>query len=64
MTCTVNLRSEGIDLRASEVVFTLKCDDDRIVFITGEYFERFHLPEILSRIGAQLPNATIEIQRS
>jgi hypothetical protein len=64
MTCTVNLRSEGIDLRVSEVVFTLKCDDDRVIIVTGEYFERFSLPEILSQIGAQLANATIEIQRS
>jgi len=64
MICTVKLRSEGIDLRASEVVFTLKCDDDRVIIVTGEYFERFSLPEILSQIGAQLANATIEIQRS
>ena len=64
MVCTVSKHSEEIQLEDGEVMFVCECDDGRFVLISGEYRERFHLPEILSQIGAQLANATIEIQRS
>ena len=64
MVCTVTKHSEDIELEDTEVMFICECDDGRRVLISGEYCERFHLPEILSQIGAQLANATIEIRKS
>jgi hypothetical protein len=66
MTCIVDIRSETIgdlDLEAGEVVFVCQCDDGRTVLVSGQYFERFELPEIFTKLGEQLLNATIEIQR-
>jgi len=62
MICTVTRHSEDIELRTGEVVFSCECDDGRAILISGQFCERFRLPEILSRIGQELTNVTIEIE--
>jgi hypothetical protein len=64
MTCTIYKDVEDIDLGFNEVLFFCECDDGRTVLISGEFSERFELPEILGRIGEEFRNATIETQRS
>jgi hypothetical protein len=63
MVCTVYKDSEDIDLGIGEVLFFCECGDGRCLLISGQFCERFQLPEILSAIGAALTNITIEIQR-
>lgn len=52
MTCTVSKESFDIVLQKHEVVFTLQCDDGRVIIVGGEYYERYPLPEILTAVAA------------
>jgi hypothetical protein len=64
MVCIIYKDSEDISLGVGEILFFCECDGGRTLLISGQYFKRFELPEILSRIGEELRNTTIEIQRS
>jgi hypothetical protein len=59
MICIVDNESEDINLEAGEVVFVCQCDDGRLLLISGEYCERFELPDIICRIGTQLQNIPV-----
>jgi hypothetical protein len=61
MTYTITNYSEAISLAAGKIMFVCECDDGRYVLISGEFCERFQLPEILSQISAQLCNLTVEV---
>jgi hypothetical protein len=63
MICTVRTQSEDIELGTGEVIFSCECDDGRCLLISGEFYERFQLSEILSQIGNQLANTAIEVER-
>jgi hypothetical protein len=63
MICTVTNHSEDISLSPGEIMFVCQCDDGRRVLISAEFAERYRLPEILSQIGVQLANATIEVPK-
>jgi hypothetical protein len=63
MTCTVYKDVEDIDLGFNQILFFCECDDGRTVLVSGQYCERFALPEILDQISRQLRNATIETYR-
>jgi hypothetical protein len=40
------------------IAFICECDDERLLVVSGLYFEKFDLPEILRRIAAELPAAS------
>jgi hypothetical protein len=64
MTCTIHADSEDIELTNGEIVFVIESDDGRCTVISGQYFERFALPEILTQLAAQLPHCAIQIDKS